>query len=155
MEGITSILNYLNPSADEFFGNKIIELMKDMLKNLFVPSEEKILMIKDTVTSKFDFIESIKLAINSIQDMFNNVGSAPKLTLNLGATKYTEAGEYVILDLSWYAPFKVYGDLVLTGFIYLFFIWRLFVAIPGIITGTSSSISQGYEVFTGNEVKRK
>lgn len=125
-----------------------------MFKFLFVPSEEKIISIKDTVTSKFDFIDTIKIAINYIQDMFNNVGSAPKLTLNLGSTKYTESGNYVVLDLSWYAPFKTYGDVVLTGFIYAFFLWRLFLSVPGIINGVSGSVSQVYEVNTGKELKR-
>lgn len=72
--------------------------------------------------------------------MLNNVGNVPKLSLHLGSTKYTSEGDFVILDLSWYAPFKAYGDLVLTGFIYLFFIWRLFISAPSIIHGVAGSI---------------
>lgn len=72
--------------------------------------------------------------------MLNNVVNAPKLSLHLGSTKYTSEGDFVILDLSWYAPFKAYGDLVLTGFIYLFFIWRLFISAPSIIHGVAGSI---------------
>lgn len=135
MEGITSILNYLNPSADEFFGNKIIELMKDMLKNLFVPSEERLTALTNSVSSKFDFVESIKQAVLSLQNIINNIGNAPKLEIQVSSTKYTEAGTIAILDLNFYKPYKNYGDLVLTGFIYAMFLWRLFSRLPAIIRG--------------------
>lgn len=135
MEGITSILNYLNPSSDEFFGNKIIELMKDMLKNLFVPSEERLTALTNSVSSKFDFVESIKQAVLSLQNIINNIGNAPKLEIQVSSTKYTEAGTIAILDLNFYKPYKNYGDLVLTGFIYAMFLWRLFSRLPAIIRG--------------------
>ena len=135
MEGITSILKYLNPSSDEFFGNKIIELMKDMLKNLFVPSEERLTALTNSVSSKFDFVESIKQAVLSLQNIINNIGNAPKLEIQVSSTKYTEAGTIAILDLNFYKPYKNYGDLVLTGFIYAMFLWRLFSRLPAIIRG--------------------
>lgn len=68
------------------------------------------------------------------------------MTLNLGATKYTEAQNTVVLDLSWYSPYKSYGDLVLTGFIYLFFLWRLFINLPNIIHGLGGFIQADYMV---------
>ena len=121
IQGIGNILSYINPFSDNFFGKKLVELFGDLLEFLFVPSEERITAIQNTVSSKFAFVDSIKTAVNSIQDMINNVGNSPKFTLNLKATKYTQASNYVILDLSWYAPYKAYGDLILTGFIYVFF----------------------------------
>lgn len=54
-------------------------------------------------------------------------------------SKYFE-GELTYIDMSWYKPFKPYGDLVITGFVYLFFLWRLFVHLPGIIHGSSGSV---------------
>ena len=75
-----------------------------------------------------------------MQNMLNNLGNAPKLELTLGATKYTEEKKYTIIDLSFYAPYKTYGDLILTGFIYIFFIWRLFITIPNIIHGAGGAI---------------
>ena len=58
---------------------------------------------------------------------------------NLKETKYTEAQNVVVFDLSWYAPYKTYGDLLITGFIYLMFLWRLFIKLPNIINGIGSS----------------
>ena len=81
----------------------------------------------------------MKNCVNSIKDILNNLGNAPKITLNLKATKYTEAQNTVVFDLSWYSPYKTYGDLVITGFIYLMFIWRVFVTLPNLINGAGGS----------------
>lgn len=115
---------------------------------MFVPSEERLNAIQNTVSSKFSFVDSIKLSIEALQNMLNNVGNAPKLTLHLGSTKYTEEGDFVVLDLSWYGPFKFYGDLVLTGFIYIFFIWRIFITVPSIINGASGVVQTGYNIIS-------
>lgn len=119
-----------------------------------MPSEERITAIQNTVTSKFDFIETIKISINSLKDIINNVGNAPKLSLNLGASKYTESQHIVILDFSWYKPFKPYGDVVLTGFIYAFFIWRTFIHLPNIIHGLGGTIESDYMVSDINAYNR-
>lgn len=151
-EAIGNILSYLNPFSENFFGYKIIELLKDALKFLFIPSEDRINGLINTFTSKFEFVDSIKISINSIKDMFNNIGNAPKLHLNLGKTKYTPEGNYTIIDFSWYAPYKAYGDLVLTGFIYAFFLWRLFISIPNIINGTGGSTGSAMNYIFGRSI---
>ncbi len=140
------IISYINPFSENFFGYKLIEFLGDLLKKLFVPSEERINAINNTISSKFNFVESIKIAINSLKDLITGVGGAPKITLNLGATQYTESGNYTILDLSFYAPFKNFGDVVLTGIIYAFFIWRLFISAPNIIRGVGGAVQGDYMV---------
>lgn len=151
-EAIGNILSFLNPFSENFFGYKIIELLKDALKFLFIPSEDRINGLINAFTSKFEFIDSIKISINSMKDMFNNIGNAPKLHLNLGKTKYTPEGNYTIIDFSWYAPYKAYGDLVLTGFIYAFFLWRLFISIPNIINGTGGSTVSAMNYIFGRSI---
>lgn len=134
IEFLIDILDYLNPFSENFFGLKLMDLLGDLLKFLFIPSEERLTAITNTVSSKFDFIETIKEAINSVQNILNNLGNAPKLTVNVDS-KYYE-GELTYIDMSWYEPFRPYGDIVITGFVYLFFLWRLFVHAPDIINGT-------------------
>lgn len=138
---IGDILSYINPFSENFFAYKLMELLSDALHYLFVPSEERISAIQNTVSSKFDFIDSIKIGINSFKNIINNIGNAPKLTLDLGATKYTQAGNFTVLDFSFYAPYKPYGDLVLTGFIYIIYLWRLFISAPSIINGVGGSVN--------------
>lgn len=136
-----NLLSYINPFSDNFLGKKIIELLGDLLKSLFVPSEERITALQNTVMSKFDFVESIKTSINSFKDIVNNIGNAPVLHLDLGATKYTDKMTINVIDLNWYKPYKQYGDIVITGLFYAFYLWRLFSRIPGIVSGTGSGAS--------------
>ena len=138
-ENVKNIVSFLNPASENFFVYKLIDLLKEALKFLFVPSEERINAIIETVKVKFSFVDSVITAVNSVKDIVNNLGVAPKITLNLKETKYTEAQNVVVFDLSWYAPYKTYGDLVITGFIYLMFLWRLFIKAPNIINGIGSS----------------
>ena len=116
----------------------MIDLLGDLLEFLFVPSEERLTALTNMVSSKFDFVDSIKLGINAFIDVINNLGNVPKLNIELGATRYTEDTSLVV-DFSWYAPFKNYGDLVITGFTYILFLWRLFTRLSGIISGAPSS----------------
>ena len=132
---IVNILSYINPFSDNFFGYKLIELLKDALEFLFVPSEERITAITNTVSDKFSFVDTIKTSIQAFQNIINNIGNAPKLEITIGATKYSNEQTVKVLDFSWYAPFKTYGDLIITGFVYAFFLWRIFINLPNIIQG--------------------
>lgn len=135
---LKNIISYINPFDDNFLGKKIIELLRDLLKALFVPSEERITGLQNTVMSKFDFINSIKTAISSFNDIINNLGNAPVLHLELGPTKYTDKMTVNVIDLNWYKPYKKYGDVVLTGVFYAFYLWRLYNRISDIIRGVGS-----------------
>lgn len=130
------MIDYLNPSSEKFLGTKIVELFKNLFESLFVPDEERLTAIPNTIKSKFGFIDTIKEAINALQNIFNNLGNAPKLESSNIESKYYN-GKLTIIDMSWYEPFKPYGDVVLTGFIYLMFLWRLFVHAPSIIHGAN------------------
>ena len=129
------ILSYINPFSENFFGHKLVELFKDLLNFLFVPDEEYFEKIKNNWDSHFTFIDSIKEAVSSIKNMIDNISAAPKFVLHIKQNSLINEGDYTILDLSWYAPYKNYGDLVLTGFLYILFFWNLFKHIPKIIDG--------------------
>lgn len=146
IEFLGEILSYLNPFDEKFFGYKLVEMLGDLLKALFIPSEQRIVSLTETVTNKFSFIDSIKFAINSIKDLLNNTGTAPSLSLELSATKYTDKQTVKIIDFSWYKPFKPYGDLVLTGFIYVMFIWRMYITLPNIISGAGGYVSSSINI---------
>ncbi len=129
-----NLLSYINPFNENFLGYKIIDLLSQALTNLFVPQGASVLSLQDTVNDRFAFVDSIKLAIDDINDMLNNVeNGTSEFTLDIESDVYS--GDVVLFDLSWYAPFKSYGDLVFTGFAYVLFIWRLYKNIPNIING--------------------
>lgn len=145
-EFLINIISYINPFDENFFGYKIIELLGDLLEFLFIPSEDRINGLINTVTSKFAFIDSIKIAINSLQDIIDNLGNSPSLSLTLSATPYTPEQEIKVIDMSWYAPYKSYGDVVITGFIYAFFLWRFFALLPNIISGYGNYSEDVYQI---------
>lgn len=66
--------------------------------------------------------------------------ASPVLVFHTAAASnsYFSFPSYTIsLDFSWYAPFKAYGDAVLSGFMWLCFLWVLFKNLPGIIAGSA------------------
>lgn len=128
-----NILSYLNPFSENFFVYKLIELLGDLLKALFIPSEERLTAIGDTVKSKFGFIDTIKDTINTMHNLITNLDEGVEMSYNVESKYYT--GAVPIVNLSWYRPFKPYGDIVITGFVYMFFIWRIFIHAPNIIHG--------------------
>lgn len=88
--------------------------------------------------NKFAFIDSIKLGLDSVRNMILNAEAAPKFRLYMNNAYYV--GYIDVIDLSWYAPYKTYGDLVFTGFAYIFFLLRAAKSIPNFIRGSFNSI---------------
>lgn len=124
-------------------------MLKDALNFLFVPSQERITALMDSVSSKFGFIDTIKSSINSIKDIIEGTTAAPTITVKVNSTKYTNAGNVAIIDLSWYAPYKSYGDSIITGFVYIFFVWRTYIHLSGIISGAAGGV-ENYEYISKN-----
>lgn len=150
LEFLGNILSYINPFSENFLGRKIIELLGDLLKSLFIPKEESFTKFQDIFNEKLGFVDSIKSGVNSLKDMFNNVEELPSLTMNIDSKYYK--GEITIIDLAWYSQYKTYGDLVITGFCYIFFIWRIWVHLPNILQGTSG-VSDIVATFNQNDAK--
>lgn len=138
LDFLANILSYINPFSENFFGKKLVELIGELLTNLFVPSENCFEPIQYVFKDKFAFVDSIKTMISSIENMINNINQTPSLKIDIPDNR-TGINELVVIDLSWYAPFKNYGDIVITGFCYVFFIWRLFCRLPNILHGLGSS----------------
>lgn len=111
-----------------------------MLEFLFVPQDESISSFLDIIESKFSFVDYIVEGVDSLKNILTNWGSAPKFYIDIGSTKYTPEME-VCIDFSWYEPYKPYADIIITGFIYASFLWRIFIKLPGIVSGTAGYIS--------------
>ena len=81
------------------------------------------------------------------------IAGAPSLKLDLGAAQshygYEYGGEIEFLDLSWYTPYKQTVDSLLSGFLWLMFIWRLFKVAPGIISGAGMVTDKAEDIHDG------
>ena len=64
---------------------------------------------------------------------------APIITVDLSAANskygYVYGGSVEVLDLSWYAPYKERVDSLVSGFLWLLFLWGLFKSAPAILGG--------------------
>ncbi len=137
VENTQQFINWFNPKSEDFIFTKIVR----MFEEVFLPNEEEMTKLYEELKSKLSFIDAIKTSVTSLKDVLEGIKPAPSLEINIGSTKYTEARKVKIIDLSWYAPFKPLGDAIITGFVYVMFLWNLFLHIPGIINGTSGSVS--------------
>lgn len=124
----------------EVLGQTITDGIANVLKFLFIPSDDyfdnKINPIKD----KFAFVNDIIDTIDIISDFFNSTDfdEAPSIRINLGSanSKYNYGGSTSAIDLSWYADYKPSVDLIMSSILWVFFIWQVFIKLPGIISGT-------------------
>lgn len=89
------------------------------------------------IYNNFGFTEDVKNNINSMIDVITNTKEAPKFLININSKYYT--GTITLLDLSWYEPYREYGDTVICIFAYLGFLWRIFIRLPDIIKGAGAS----------------
>ena len=149
---LKDLLDWLNPMSENFFVYKLIDLFSELLNFLFVPSEDIINNLVDSVKSKFSFIDTIKSSVSDVEDILVGAESVPTLKIHVNETKYTQEQDLTIINLAWYVPFKKYGDIILTGFIYAFFFWRIYISLPNIISGSGGAVRDVpdiYSRFTG------
>lgn len=97
-----------------------------------MPKDDFITTIVTDFKKHFKFIEQFTTAVQGVQSLFFD-GTAPSLTVDLK----DKGGVVKFLDLSFYAPYKATGDIIITSFIYVMFVWRVFKNLPSIISGAS------------------
>lgn len=73
---IGNIFNFINPLSEDFFAYKLVELLLEGIKALFLPSEE---FIHDWITSMNDWLSdrlgAIYYPIDLVVDFLNRIGS--------------------------------------------------------------------------------
>lgn len=132
------LLSYINPFSENFFGLKLIELLANLLKGLFIPSQESLENFFSPIQEKFAFVDQIKAFSNEIKVMLETGEGVPTFKMNINSKYYS--GEITVLDLTFFAPYKKYSDMIITAFIYILFVWRLIKNLPATINGFSSGI---------------
>ena len=152
---LKDLLDWLNPFSENFFVYKLIDLLSELFNFLFVPSEDVVNGLVDSAKSKFSFIDTIKSSISDVEDILVGAESVPTLKIHVNGTDYTKEQDLTIINLSWYVPFKKYGDIILTGFIYAFFFWRIYISLPNIISGAGGAVNDMPAQFSDIEAYRR
>lgn len=111
----------------------LIEKFGELLKSLFVPDENYFSGKIESIRSQVKLIDDLFDAVETYKSSIGNTNGAPTITADFG--KY--GGEMKVLDLSFYAPYKNYGDLIVNAFLWGCFIWRCFMHLHTTIRGVS------------------
>ena len=114
------------------------------LKELFVPTEDFLTVKVDALRSEFAFADSIVSAGELVGSTLQSLETEPPVIyIDLSSArgsfapggKYPLGGKEVFIDMSWYAEYKPVGDALLSALLWIAFIWRMFIKLPGIISG--------------------
>ena len=118
----------------------IAEAISNLLSSLFVPDVAEITAAVDVMKLKFPFFDSIIGTWKSFQLRLS--GSPPVIYAHLQNAEgnYSWGGTVAVLDMSFYERYKPLGDAVLSAALWCFFGWRIFVKLPGIISGVPGDI---------------
>lgn len=140
----TEVINQIEVTQDyDALQDVITKSVSGVMADVFVPSEDAVDMTLNNFNDKFGFIDDMKTNIENMQSVIFGIQPSPilKIPIMKPNSKYNYGlGDYIIIDVSWYAPYKKYGDTLILAFLWLAFIWRMFIKLPGIINGTSADI---------------
>ena len=116
---IGDILSYINPFSENFFAYKLVELIINGLKSLFIPKNLDFLEnFKDTMSQKLGFIASVPLQlIDFIIDLKDYAFTTPSsLTFPsisiLGYSFWNEMTIDITEGLSWVSAIKYVTDII-------------------------------------------
>lgn len=116
---IGDILSYINPFSENFFAYKLVELMINGLKSLFIPKNLDFLEnFKDTMSEKLGFIASIPLQlIDFIIDLKDYAFSTPTSltfpTISIfGYSFWNQMTIDITEGLSWVSAIKYVTDII-------------------------------------------
>lgn len=116
----------------------IISGFRELLISLFVPSDgyldAKVLQLR----TKFSFADGIIKIVKGFDSALT--GTAPPI-VKLGSLDESNKygiNNYVLMDLVWFKRYKPTTDIILSAALWVIFIWRMFIKLPGIIAGYSA-----------------
>ena len=124
-----------------WFGQKLEWISKQILEGItaiFVPTEDFLTAKWEAIRAEFAFADSITATGEVLVDILDGLDPEPPVIyIDLGATEgsYNLGGEVAFIDLRWYARYKPTMDLIISAFLWMAFVWRLILKLPGIISG--------------------
>lgn len=156
----------LNPSYDITVANDytgltdiIASAVNGVLTDLFVPNEALAMEKVAEMEAYFKFKDGIITGVIDLKTMFYGITPSPILKIPIGkptSKNYNYGtGNYIIIDVSWYAPYKQLGDKIILAIAWALFLWHMFIKLPGIISGTEGSIVSMDKSYQRYEIIQK
>lgn len=116
----------------------IADAIGNVIKSIFIPDADFISEKWNAIRSRFDFADSITATGEVLVNILDGLDPEPPVIyIDLGAAEgsYNIGGEVPFIDLRWYAQYKPTMDMIVSAFLWLAFVWRLILKLPGIISG--------------------
>lgn len=143
-----SILSWVKTIAQS-----VVSLPQSIAKAVeavFAPDAALVDEISATFTDKFGFVSTLHQLGTDLLSI--DASSAPPVvyihledaegTINYGGTCKA-------LDMSWYARYKEDGDRIMSGFLWIGFLWLLFKRASAIIQGAEMATDYGVDIHDG------
>jgi len=114
------------------------QAIAEAIRGIFVPDTALMSEITDTFSSKFGFISDLhRLGVDLLN--LNTDQTPPVIYIHLDDASsnygYTYGGITKALDMAWYEPYKEDADRIMSGFLWLGFLWLCFTRASDIING--------------------
>lgn len=121
--------------------NAIAQAIADVLAAVFVPSEDFLTVKVEALRARFDWINPF---IDFAKSLSFSSAEPPVIYIPLADAEgsYYFGPNMVFVDMSWYARYKAAGDLILSGFFWALFGWRMYLKLPGIINGVAGTVGR-------------
>ena len=116
----------------------------DGIHSLFTPSDGFVDSKIEDLRENFTFADSIAATALDLRSFLTNLGSVPpviRINLSAATGSYHYGGDMVLIDFSFYEPYKPMMDSILSSFLWLWFVWRVILSLPGIIGGSSAIVA--------------
>lgn len=122
----------------------IPEAIRQVLVDVFVPAEDYVSVKVEALRANFPFIDSVIATGEFIRDSVSGASGPPVIYVDLGLASSGNYGNQrvILTDFAWYAQYKSRVDTVISAALWAFFGWRVFLRLPGIISGESGYIGE-------------
>ena len=131
----------LRNAIGDFFGD-LLDGILEGLKDLFIPKDEYFSEKLNMFRSKFGFVDTVLSFIERLKDALTSseFGSL-EVDLSSAESDINYGGKVNILDVSWYARYKDYGDMVVSAILWVTYLYSLWKQLPGVISGASGLVN--------------
>lgn len=120
----------------------LIDALANLLSSLFAPSADFIANKVNALCAKYPYLDTFLALGTDLKAYFLSLGTKPPIIyIDLGASRGSLplGGRQAFIDLTWYAEYKATMDGVIAAFLWLWFAWRLWLSLPGLIQGFSGT----------------
>lgn len=112
----------------------------DAVKSTVVPEEDFLTNKVNALCDEFSFADSIVKTGQALHLGLANISTEPPVIyIDLGSARwgYNIGGKVPFVDMRWYAEYKPTADALISAFLWICFVWRMLIHLPGILSGAS------------------